>query len=257
MNVNMTRRAFALPLAAAVLRAQTPVPRTAGDAPMRMRTRALYPADTPAPAGLHHLKVRSWRDTQVYIPEAAARFAKVPVVLSLHGATQGAEHGIALLRGEADTEGFMIVAPWSRESTWDIEDASESDFENVDRSLATSFDLRTVDPGRIAIAGFSDGATYSLAVGLANGDLFHAVMAFSSGYLTRTERVGKPPVFLSHGTEDPIFPIAMTGRAVARALKGDGYDVTMHEFAGRHALPADVATDAMRWLKAVPALTTG
>jgi predicted esterase len=80
-------------------------------------------------------------------------------------------------------------------------------------------------------------------------------MAFSSGYLTPVERVGKPPVFLSHGTADPIFPIELTGRSVARSLRKEGYEVTMREFDGRHAFPPDVAADAMRWLKAAPGLT--
>ena len=38
-----------------------------------------------------------------------------------------------------------------------------------------------IDPSRIAMAGFSDGASYSLSVGLANGDLFSAVFGFSPG----------------------------------------------------------------------------
>lgn len=213
-----------------------------------MRTRALIPPDEVAPAGLHELRIREKRDTLVYIPQAADQRAKVSVVMVLHGATQSAEQGIALLRKQADEHGFMLVAPCSTETTWEIEGAWGEDFDNVDRSLATSFGLRQVDPDRIAVAGFSDGASYSLSLGLSNGDLFHAVMGFSSGYLARQTRVGKPRVFLSHGTQDPIFNIALTGRRIAGELTHDGYDVTFREFVGRHALPVEVADAASLWL---------
>ncbi len=207
----------------------------------RLRARAVAPVKSPAPAGLHPLNARENRDALVYIPEAAAKFAKAPLVLSLHGATQGAERGISLLKAQADEHGFVLLAPASTEGTWEIEGAWGADLENVDRSLALSFGLRNIDPGRIAIAGFSDGASYSLSLGLCNGDLFHAVLGFSAGYISRDSHTGKPPVFLSHGTADPIFPIEVTGRLLERTLKDNGYAVTFRQFEGRHTLPPEVA----------------
>jgi poly(3-hydroxybutyrate) depolymerase len=41
----------------------------------------------------------------------------------------------------------------------------------------------TVDPQRICVSGFSDGASYALSLGLANGDLFTHVAAFSPGFM--------------------------------------------------------------------------
>lgn len=219
-----------------------------------MRTRALAPPDSAARAGLHELNLHKTRDTLVYIPVSAAKHPKVPVVLALHGATQNAERGIALLQKQADDRGFMLVAPCSAATTWEIEGAWGADFDNVDRSLALSFNLRQVDPARIAIAGFSDGASYSLSLGLSNGDLFHAVMGFSTGYLAQQTRVGMPSVFLSQGTRDPIFNIDSTGRPIARNLKRDGYDVTLLEFDGGHAFPPDIANAAAAWLAAVRGL---
>jgi phospholipase/carboxylesterase len=213
----------------------------------RMRARAVAPVDKPAPAGLHNLEIRDKRDTLVYIPESAAKFPKAPLVLSLHGATQNAERGIALLQTQADQHGFILVAPTSIETTWEIEGGWGEDFDNVDKSLALSFGLRNVDAARIAVAGFSDGASYALALGLQNGNLFNAVLGFSAGYIAEGTRTGKPPVFLSAGTQDPIFPIDSCGRAIARSLRSDGYSVTLREFDGRHTLPPDVAAEAMSW----------
>ncbi len=201
----------------------------------RLRARAVAPVKPAAPAGLHPLNARENRDGLVYIPEAAAKFAKAPLVLSLHGATQGAERGISLLQAQADEHGFVLLAPASTEGTWEIEGAWGADLENIDRSLALSFGLRNIDPARIAIAGFSDGASYSLSLGLCNGDLFHAVLGFSAGYITRDAHTGKPPVFLSHGTADPIFPIEVTGRLLERTLRDNGYTVTFRQFDGAYA----------------------
>ena len=209
----MTRRNFAqaafLTCFATRLRAQN-----------RMRARAVAPVEKPAPAGLKPLEVRERRDTLVYIPEAAGKFAKAPLVLVLHGATQGAAEGIALLRAESDKHGFP-VAPASFRRTWEIEDEWGPDFDNVDLSLAISFGLRNIDPARIAVAGFSDGASYSLALGLANGDLFSAVLGFSAGYLREGQRTGRPPVFLSAGNADPISrstPAAAQSRKLSRPM---------------------------------------
>src|ERR1700722_10679380 len=118
----------------------------------RMRARAVAPVEKPAPAGLKPLDVRERRDTLVYIPEAAGEFAKAPLVLVLHGATQGAAQGIALLSAESDKHGFVLVAPASLGRTWEIEDEWGPDFDNVDLSLALSFGLRNIDPTRIAVA---------------------------------------------------------------------------------------------------------
>jgi phospholipase/carboxylesterase len=100
------------------------------------------------------------------------------------------------------------------------------------------------------MAGFSDGASYSLSVGLANGDLFSAVFGFSPGFIAGRGRTGKPPVFISHGTLDRILPIDVCGRLIVAQLKGEGYRVTFREFEGPHTLPPDIAADAMRWFLA-------
>ncbi len=122
--LEFSQRRFGLSLAEGIglgfhgakLNAQQDTP----DEPGRMRARAVAPVEKPAAAGLHPLKIRSYRDTLVYIPEAASKFAKVPVVLSLHGATQGADRGISLLQKVADEYGFMIVASASAGGTWEI-----------------------------------------------------------------------------------------------------------------------------------------
>ena len=58
-----------------------------------------------------------------------------------------------------------------------------------------------VDPARLVIGGFSDGASYALSLGLINGQLFRKVAAFSPGFVVTGEPEGKPRVFISHGPQ--------------------------------------------------------
>jgi predicted esterase len=98
-----------------------------------------------------------------------------------------------------------------------------------------------VDPARVAIGGFSDGATYALSLGLVNGDLFPKVVAFSPGFVVEGPVHGKPEFFVSHGTSDPILPIDQCSRIIVPALRKRGYDVTFREFDGGHEVPESVA----------------
>ncbi len=59
----------------------------------------------------------------------------------------------------------------------------------------------------MALAGFSDGASYALGLGLANGGLLPRIVALLAGFLPPGPRHGKPPVFVSHGVADDVLPI--------------------------------------------------
>ena len=63
----------------------------------------------------------------------------------------------------------------------------------MDQALHHVFERYSIDPGRIGLAGFSDGASYALSLGVANGDLFTHIMAFSPGFM-------RPPAqVMNHG----------------------------------------------------------
>jgi phospholipase/carboxylesterase len=243
-----TRRAFTqslFALAGAPVAAQTSV-----DAkPWRLTARpGAEPIGSPAPAGLHPMGLRGERDALLYIPEAAAKFERAPLVVSLHGATRKADRGIELFRPMADELGFLLLAPASKDTTWDaIIGEWGPDPAFINRCLAQTFRMRSVDAGRIAMAGFSDGASYSLSIGLANGGMFQAVFGFSPGFIAPAELSGKPPVFISHGTIDPVLDIDACSRRIVPALRREGYKVTYKEFEGKHTLPPEIASEAMKW----------
>ncbi|MCZ2805368.1 phospholipase [Modestobacter sp. VKM Ac-2983] len=201
----------------------------------------------PAPApGTHPLGVAEDRDALLYVPPTLPAEGPVPLVVTLHGAGGDAEGGLAPLRGLADEHGLLLLSPASRGTTWDaLGTGWGPDVDHVDRALREILGLLSVDPGRIAVAGFSDGASYALGLGLANGDLFSDVVAFSPGFVPSAPRTGRPPVFVSHGVDDEVLPVERTSRQIVPALREDGYEVTYREFDGGHTVPPEIAREAV------------
>jgi len=190
----------------------------------------------------------SERDGVVQVPAAAAKGA-VPLLVFLHGATQNGEGMLRRIGAAADEAGVAVLAPDSRGTTWDaIRDGFGDDVRFLDRALAHVFARLAVDPARIALGGFSDGASYAISLGLANGDLFPRVTAFSPGFVISAQPHGRPRFFVSHGTSDQILPIDRCSRVIVPRLQAMGYDVTFREFEGRHEMPPAVAREGLQWL---------
>ena len=187
------------------------------------------------------------RDAILDLPKNAIG-SSLPLFVMLHGATQNADDMFWYLGTTAADAGVVVLAPNARDTTWDAMGGSfGEDVDFLNRALQRVFDTVAIDPARIAIGGFSDGATYGLSLGLINGDLFRSVAAFSPGFVIDGMPHGKPRVFIAHGTRDHILPIDRCGRRIAANLKAAGYDVTFREFDGDHEIPAGVAREGLSW----------
>lgn len=145
------------------------------------------------------------------------------LLLALHGAGGSAGGGLWAFREGLRAPGLVLVAPASESRTWNP--FYGSDLDSMNRALKRAFARCRIDPRRVAVGGFSDGATTALTVGLLNGDLFRAVMALSPGGVQATQPVGKPRVFVAHGTRDTVLPIRQSD-TVVRQLRSFGYAVT-------------------------------
>ncbi len=184
----------------------------------------------------------------VHVPPAAAEGAPVPLAVLLHGAGSTAEAGLALLLAMADDAGVVLLAPQARASTWDvIRGGFGPDVAAIDEQLGRVFGAVAVDPERVALGGFSDGASYALSLGLGNGGLFRHLIAFSPGFAAPAGRAGRPRVFVTHGTEDRVLPIDRCSRRLVPLLRDTGLDVTYEEFEGGHVVPPDLAHAALAW----------
>ena len=190
------------------------------------------------------------RDGVVQMP-SAKHDGPMPLLVFLHGATQNGAGMLRRIGADADALGIAVLAPDSRRRTWDaISGNFGEDVAFLNRTLEHVFARLAVDPARLAIGGFSDGASYALSLALANGDLFSKVVACSPGFVMSAPTHGRPRIFVSHGTADQILPIDQCSRVIVPRLRGMGYEVTYREFEGRHEMPADTLTEALRWMTA-------
>lgn len=188
------------------------------------------------------------RDGFLFVPRANGDTVRMPLLILLHGATQRARLFERLLP-LADSVGVVILAPDSREMTWDaVRGKFGPDVAFLDRAIMQAFDKAHIDPCRVAIGGFSDGASYALSLGIRNADRLRGVVALSPGFMIPAREMQKLPVFMRHGTGDRILPIERTSRRLVRALRGADFDVDYSEFDGPHTMrPADVQ-QAMQWV---------
>jgi phospholipase/carboxylesterase len=211
---------------------------------------AARPAEPGRPLGpgLHTLGLTRTRDALLRVPAGHRPDRPAPLAVMLHGAGGTAEHGLTLLADEADEAGLVLLAPASRRDTWDVlVGGFGPDVALVDAALAATFAHCAIDPARVALGGFSDGASYALSLGLTNGDLFTHVVAFAPGFMRPARPVGRPRCYVSHGTRDAVLPIDPCSRRIVPALRRAGYDVRYREFDGPHTVPADVAREAVAW----------
>ena len=204
------------------------------------------------PVGLWPLEFGAARDAYLYVPSTYRAQRPAPLVVLLHGAGEDARDGLALLRAQADGAGLILLAPSSREYTWDVIASRRygPDVTAIDRALEWALSRYAVDPSRVALGGYSDGASYALTLGIANGDLFTHVLAFSPGFLAPTGREGSPRVFVSHGTRDGWLPIDRCSRVIVPRLGRAGYEVRYREFEGGHVVPPEIALEAVGWFVA-------
>ena len=202
-----------------------------------------------APVGLQPLMLGAARDSYLYVPTTYRVAHPAPLVLLLHGAGGHARQGIDLLRSLADGAGLLLLAPASHDRTWDLLVGSRygPDLDLIDRALEQTFSRYAVTPERVAIGGFSDGASYALSLGITNGDLFTHVIAFSPGFMAPAGQTGSPRIFVSHGTRDEVLPINRCSRRIVPELEQGGYDVLYREFDGGHTISPKIALEAVGW----------
>jgi phospholipase/carboxylesterase len=206
-------------------------------------------AATTQPAGAQAIGLDSGRDGVIYVPEGLS--GPAPLFVLLHGATGNAA-GITRRTDAfklADELKVVILAPDSRERTWDmVRGHYGPDVAFLDKALAKVFERVSIDRKRVAVGGFSDGASYAIGLGLQNGDLFTHIAAFSPGFYVANQRRGRPLFWVSHGRRDEILPIDNCSRRIVPELEGAGYLVRYKEFDGPHTVPPELAREAFQWI---------
>ena len=121
-------------------------------------------------------------------------------------------------------------------------------------ALLAAEKARGVPASRIVLVGFSQGCAMALLTGLRHPERLAGVAGLS-GYLplaasTATERSAANrdvPLFLAHGTQDPVVALAR-GVASRDALAALGYPIEWHDYPMPHSVCAEEIGDLNRWL---------
>jgi phospholipase/carboxylesterase len=114
-----------------------------------------------------------------------------------------------------------------------------------------------IAPERIVLAGFSQGCAMTLLAGLRYPQRLAALVGMS-GYLPlasttaaeRRDANALVPIFLAHGSADPIVPQAR-GEAGRDLLQSLGYDVQWHSYPMPHSVCAQEVADLQAFLARV------
>jgi phospholipase/carboxylesterase len=114
---------------------------------------------------------------------------------------------------------------------------------------------RGIDPGRIVVAGFSQGGAIAINTVLRSGRTLAGLMALSTWLplpdaLEAGDLNTTIPVFMAHGQFDPMIPMQY-GRSAADALVGAGFDVDWHDYPMAHAVCPQEIDDIRTWLVGV------
>jgi phospholipase/carboxylesterase len=214
----------------------------------RLRSRPGTPKTDP-PIGKSNLGLaKSDRDGLFFVPSTYKSAAPAPFALLLHGAGQRANELFAPLSTLAESRGLVLLAVDSREATWDLTYGGfGADVAFIDSALAWAFARVAVDPKRLGVIGFSDGASYALAHGQVNGDLFRRTIAYSPGFLAPVKPTGKSEYFVTHGTADRILSFANTRDAIVPSLKRVGYSVEFRQWDGGHGINKPLMEESVDW----------
>jgi phospholipase/carboxylesterase len=209
------------------------------------------PVKGPLPPGRNRLGIAGERDAVLFVPTGLDEHAPVPLFVMFHGAGGFPEKVLPFIEEHAEREKFLVLAPHSMLATWDIVVGGHGpDLERLHLALVEVSSHYRIDRHHLAFAGFSDGASYALSVGITNGDIASHVVAFSGGFMSIFTQEGAPKVFITHGLVDEQLPIETSGRANATRLTAAGYDVQYVEFNGLHAIqPAIVGMAVEFFLK--------
>ena len=115
---------------------------------------------------------------------------------------------------------------------------------------------RGIAAERIVLAGFSQGGAIALQLALRFAEKLAGLIALSTYLLLDHRLVAEAhesnlglPVFVGHGTQDPMVPCRL-GEQLAARLRDMGYAVEWRSYAMPHSVCPQEVVDLAAWLRA-------
>lgn len=185
----------------------------------------------------------------------------VPIVPELG---LGDDHGVRFVFPNAPQQPVTVNGGMRMPAWYDILSVDIADQQDEPGIRASAAEIETliaheVESGiaaeRLVLAGFSQGGAIALHTGLRHSASLAGIMALSS-YLPLHDSLAaeagtanrEASIFMAHGSEDPIIPIAL-GRTSRDHLTAAGYAVDWNEYSMAHQVCAPEITTVGRWLR--------
>lgn len=203
----------------------------------------------------------------IFIPAKVKAGEKSPVLVLLHGVGSN-ERDLASLASHFDQR-FAVVsvrAPLTLGTEnygwFHVKFTPEGPLHNqaeaeTSRKLLTDFitQLRAqpgIDPSRVFVLGFSQGAIMGLSLAFTEPELFHGLIAIAGRTLQEVAakaapRKVSPEVLLIHGKEDNKLPY-FHAEATESVLKRAGYKYEFQSYEAGHELNEAMLQDIRAWL---------
>lgn len=171
-----------------------------------------------------------------HLPASVGRGSKTrrPLVVFFHGGSDNPEEAAEMSKfheiGEA--EGFVTIYPWgTNRCSWNSGMAPEleDDVAFIAALIERAKAEYPIDPGRVYLSGFSNGAAMAQAVALAHPELVAAicpidsnwpgdrfrpseidwrdVRPFAVGMSRKRDRDWRMPVWYTYGSREPAYPV--------------------------------------------------
>jgi phospholipase/carboxylesterase len=143
-------------------------------------------------------------------------------------------------------------------------DRRTTEDENGIRASQTAIDTlirrenaRGISSERIVLAGFSQGGAMALFAGTRYPERLAGIMGLSCYQVLAAQFAAErsaanqsTPVFLAHGTQDPVVA-PLLGEEARRQLEAAGYSVEWHAYSMPHSVCPEEVADIAAWLRRV------
>ena len=127
--------------------------------------------------------------------------------------------------------------------------------EKVFESIEQCIKKLDLDPKRINLLGFSQGASLSIYSGLKNPNTFNSVVALSGFFPVKEiskevdrEAIRGLELFMGHGRLDPVVPIGL-GHDTKNGLIDIGVNPNYNEYDSEHTISNECLNDILKWLE--------
>lgn len=192
-----------------------------------------------------------------------------PALLLLHGLGD-TEAGLLPIASQIDPRVYVISArapfphSWGGYAWFDLEhhgpglgsESIEHSIGLLDRFLGELLATYPIDPDRLFIGGFSMGAMMAGAISLLHPERVRGTIMISGALPPdatgryRMSDVAGLPIFIGHGTEDPVVPI-LYARMTRDYLLNTPVQITYREYPTGHGVTLEEITDLAAWFTEV------